>query len=101
MCVCKPCICCLISVVGIVATECQTLPCDAPFGRCRLSMVSALTVKQLSCELYLYVREHLIQKERISRSVHFCVECEYKAFILNVQCKRYQTWNSLTHSKGV
>lgn len=63
VCVCKPCICCLISVVGIVATECQTLPCDAPFGRCRLSIVSALAVKQLSCELYLYVREHLTERE--------------------------------------
>ena len=66
VCVCKPCICCLISVVGIVATECQTLPCVAPFGRCRLSNVSALAVNQLSCELYECVRERERERERAS-----------------------------------
>lgn len=76
-CVRKPCICCLISVVGIVTTECQTLPCATPFGRCSLSNMSALAIKQLSCELYLYVKEHLIQKERRSRALHLCVEYEY------------------------
>ena len=91
VCVCKPCICCLISVVGIVATECQTLQCDAPFGRCRLINVSALAVKQPSCESYLYVREHLTKEERMSRSAHWCIECEYNTFILNVQFKCYKT----------
>lgn len=58
------CVCVWLALLGLLLLNVTHFQCDKPFGRCRPSDVSALSVKQLSREWWLYVRENRTDTEK-------------------------------------